>query len=353
MRPPLEYALVALLVGMGLACQSSAPPVAKPPVANSGSSSAPAATAAPPAMVPMKLGLVTPAVDVAPAWVAKEEGIFARYGLEVEMPTMGADLLMPALISGEVAMANMSQAAVVSAGLAGTDIAYYGTYENRLILWLYTRPEITAVPELRDKQVAITGRGGLTNRGLDLILQRNGLSPRDVTTVSTGSVANSTTVLLGNAVSGAMLLIPGIFQAEDAGMRMLVNAADYRMPTIIAGIAASRGWVARNEDQARHVLQAIAEGVAVAHQNKERTKQIIAQYTQVDDPRLLERTYEAAAPNWEKTLVVPPAAIQAELDSLMADNPAARDARPEQFIDNRLAVALEQSGFVERLYAQR
>jgi hypothetical protein len=40
----------------------------------------------------------------------------------------------------------------------------------------------------------------------------------------------------------------------------------------------------------------VVEGIAAAHQNKERTKQVMAKYMQTDDAALLERTYNATAP---------------------------------------------------------
>jgi hypothetical protein len=47
---------------------------------------------------------------------------------------------------------------------------------------------------------------------------------------------------------------------------------------------------------------------------------------------------------------VPPEALRNELDALVAELPAARDARPEQFYDNRLVDELERSGFFPRVF---
>lgn len=73
-------------------------------------------------------------------------------------------------------------------------------------------------------------------------------------------------------------------------------------------------------------------------------------YIDSNDAALLERTYAANSATWEKTLIAPAAAVQNELDGVVADNPAARDAKPEQFLDNRLAEELERGCFIQRLY---
>jgi hypothetical protein len=48
--------------------------------------------------------------------------------------------------------------------------------------------------------------------------------------------------------------------------------------------------------------------------------------------------------------VVPLGALQSELDSIALDNPAARNAKPDQLVDNHLAEELECGGFIQRLY---
>jgi ABC-type nitrate/sulfonate/bicarbonate transport system substrate-binding protein len=45
----------------------------------------------------------SPAATFCPGWIAKKEGIFAKYGLDVEMVLMqGASVYMPALASGNI-----------------------------------------------------------------------------------------------------------------------------------------------------------------------------------------------------------------------------------------------------------
>jgi NitT/TauT family transport system substrate-binding protein len=341
--------LVALVAAVVVGCGGAGAPAAKPAPAAAGGGAA-GATAAP-APVAFKFGLVTPTAGVAPVWVAKEDGLFAKYGMDPELVTMTADLLTPAIMAGEVPIGNMAATAVVNAALGGADLAFFGSYQNLLPFWFYARPEVGGYPDLRGKTIGITGRGGITRRATEMALQRNGVDPaRDVDLVVTGSLANSTTSLLSGAVAAAVLSPPGSFEAEDAGMRVLATPADYGYTTIVAGLAASRGWVARNEDLMRRALQATAEGVALALRDKERTKRVIAKYIDSNDAALLERTYAANSATWEKTLVAPTAAIQNELDGVAADNPAARDAKPEQFLDNRFAEELERGGFMQRLY---
>ncbi|HZR98852.1 MAG TPA: ABC transporter substrate-binding protein [Chloroflexota bacterium] len=363
----LRRVFLIVLAGMLAACAPTGgsapastrqPPAGGPTAAGSlpsaatpAAGGAPPAATAPPAPVALRLGLNTPTANIAPVWVAKEAGFFAKYGIDAELtPIPGGERVVSALLSGEVPLTILAGTGLVAARLGGADLAFYGSLANRLRYWLYARPEIGTVADLRGRRVAVTSRGGIVRRAADLTLERNGLDPeRDVTYVTTGQITESVTALLTGAVDAALLSPPGTFRAEDEGMRLLVNTQEYNFAAVISGIASTRGWVGAHEDLARRALQAIAEGIAYSHREKEPTKAIIARWTQTDDPVLLERTYVTVAPGWERSLRVPPEAIRNELDGIAADLPAARDAAPEQFYDNRLIDALERDGFFQQL----
>jgi NitT/TauT family transport system substrate-binding protein len=356
----LGRALVLLaLAGCAAPSASSPPasgaagaPVASAPAAptSAPAAAAPASTAAP-ALVPLRLGLNSPSANIAPVWVAKDEGFFAKYGIDAELlPIPGGERIVTALIAGEIPLSLLSGTGLVTANLGGAELAFFGSFGNRLRYWLYVRPEIGSVPELRGKQVAITGRGGINRRSLELALERNGLDPdRDVTMISVGQSTDALVALLSGVVAGTMLSPPAIFRAEDEGMRMLVNTNEYNYPAVIAGIAGTRAWVGQNEDVTRRTMQALAEAINFSLREKDRTKEIIARHTQTDDAVLLERSYGASSAGWERNLRVPPEAIQSELETLVAELPAARAARPEQFLDNRLVDPLEQGGFFRQI----
>jgi NitT/TauT family transport system substrate-binding protein len=296
--------------------------------------------------------LNTPTAIVAPAWIAKEQGFFLKYGIDAELVVLQTSVqLAAALIAGEVPISLTAATGTLNAALAGSDLVLLGGYANVMRFWLYGRPETTTVRDLRGKTLAITRRGGAIEQAATLALERHGLRvERDVALIQAGTTNDALTALLAGAVDSAILGTPGIFQAEDNGMRLLVDTADYRYPMIMEGVVASRAWVAQNRDLARRVLQALAEGLAFAHQHKERTKEIIGQYTRVTDERTLERTYETLVPGWDRTLHAPPEAVQAELQLLAQEVPAARTARPEQFLDTSIVEELERGGFFQQLY---
>ncbi|HEY7068212.1 MAG TPA: ABC transporter substrate-binding protein [Chloroflexota bacterium] len=342
----MRRALLSLVLLLTLACatRGGAGPAAAP------TSPAPSAS---PALVPLRFGLNTPGPQAAPAWIAKDEGFFEKYGIDADLILLQSSAqLAPALIASEINIAVSAGAGIISSALAGSDLVLLGSYSNQLAFWFYARPEIASVADLRGKQIAVTRRGSATDLATDLVLERGGLDPnRDVIRLQLPTTPEKIAALLSGIVV-ATTLGTERSTAEDAGMHMLADLADYDYPLILQGIAASRGWVAQNDDVTRRTIQALAEGLAFAHQQKEATKRIMGKYTQSDDPQSLERVYNLLTPRWERSLAVPAAAIRNELALRAEEVPAARDARPEQFVDNHYADELEQSGFIQQLYRQ-
>jgi hypothetical protein len=75
---------------------------------------------------------------------------------------------------------------------------------------------------------------------------------------------------------------------------------------------------------------------------------VIGKYTKTTDQEDLRETYETFVKVWERTPYVSAAAVQNVLN--FAKHPAAKTAKPEQFIDNSILAELERSGFVNQLY---
>jgi ABC-type nitrate/sulfonate/bicarbonate transport system substrate-binding protein len=343
--------VVAALAGCSAPGRGAPATEAPGRVSSTAAPAQPAAERAAPALVPMRFALNTPGAVAAPAWVAKDEGFFAKYGIDAEMvPTGGGERLVAALLSGEIPLCVLSGTALVTATLGGADLAFFGSFSNHLRYWLYARPENQSVQDLRGKLLATTTRGGINRRALELALQRGGLDPeRDVTMISMAQSGDTLVSLLNGAVAATVLSPPAVFRAEDEGMRMLVDITEYHYPAVLMGIAGGRAWVAQNEELTRGTLQALAEAVVFTHRDKERTKQVIARWTQSDDAVMMERTYNALLAGWERDFHVPAEALRTELDALAVDLPVARDARPEQFYDNRFVDELERGGFFQRL----
>jgi hypothetical protein len=70
----------------------------------------------------------------------------------------------------------------------------------------------------------------------------------------------------------------------------------------------------------------------------------------VEDPVQLETMYRASAELLQRKPYPSAAGVQSVLDGLAEQTPAARTARPEQFINDAPLRALDESGFIDALW---
>jgi ABC-type nitrate/sulfonate/bicarbonate transport system substrate-binding protein len=125
-----------------------------------------------------------------PPWVARENGIFAKHGLDVEVIATPTGVEgMNALIAGEVQFLQISGGTTASAPLGGADVMVVGTTLDTLVQQLIARPEIEKPEQLKGKSVGITRFGTSIDVGARLALKHFGLAPeKEVALVQVGGM---------------------------------------------------------------------------------------------------------------------------------------------------------------------
>ena len=98
-------------------------------------------------------------------------------------------------------------------------------------------------------------------------------------------------------------------------------------------------------------MRAYVEGIHYAKTHRRETIETIAKYLRTDDKEILDDTYDSIIQTLVPEKPYPTLkGIQIILRELGAKDPAARSARPEQFVDTTILKELESSGFIDKLY---
>ena len=95
-------------------------------------------------------------------------------------------------------------------------------------------------------------------------------------------------------------------------------------------------------------MRAYTEGVAAAHDQKERALKVIAKYTRLKDPKMMEEFYKDADKFLDRVPRVEPEAI-APIVEFMGKKPIPL----ETIADNSVIDRLVREGFIEKLYKKR
>jgi NitT/TauT family transport system substrate-binding protein len=181
-------------------------------------------------------------------FVARERGFFKDEGLDVELIQMTGTLANLALMTGEVPFTSVPTAAM-TANLRGANLRVLFTTFERPLFWLYSRPQIRDVKELKNKKVGVGGLNQASYTLLRELLSNHGLeSGKDYTLIQAGDSAPRFMALTSGFIDATLMPLPWNFSAQEAGMHELVALAksDITAPT---GSIVLREDLLRNEPQ--------------------------------------------------------------------------------------------------------
>ena len=236
----------------------------------------------------------SPAATFCPGWIARREGIFARYDLEVEMVLMqGASTYMPALASGNIQVLYGGGTAVSRAIATGAfDVTVIATETRYVPLRLMVNPSIRTAEDLKGKKLGV-GRAGLDEYATILYLESLKLTPgKDVQFVYlAGGIPSRVAALKQGLIDGVTVNPPNEYELEKAGYRELVNFLDLKMPYAGVPHTVNRAFRDRNRKVVEDYMTALVEGMHVFRTNKQSGYRAIMELTRQKDTVLLERTY--------------------------------------------------------------
>jgi ABC-type nitrate/sulfonate/bicarbonate transport system substrate-binding protein len=217
------------------------------------------------------------------------------------------------------------------------------------VLSLYGKPEIRSVADLRGKVVSALSPGSTSDVLARILLQEADLVlGRDVKMLYLKSGPEILAALNKGVIDAGVISAPMTLRARQAGFKDLVDVPGRNIPMIHAALGTTRDFLRDHADRLRAFLQGYTAAIKFARTNPEETKRVIGKYTKTNNQEDLDETYQTFVNVWERIPYISPAAVQNVLN--FAKHPAAKTAKPDQFIDNSILAELERSGFVNQLY---
>ena len=230
------------------------------------------------------------------AWLAKLEGIFRKYNLDVELILMqGPSTYLPALLSGNIHILYGGGTAVSRAiAAADPNIVVIGTETRYVPLRLMVMPSIKTAPDLKGKKLGV-GRAGLDEYATLFYLEKNNLVPgKDVTLIyATGGILARAAQMKQGLYDGMAIPPPNEIELEKQGYRELAYFFDLRMAYAGIPYTVTREFRDKNRRVLTDFMSAITEAIQLYRKSKEAGYRSIVQITRQNDPVLLEKTYRA------------------------------------------------------------
>jgi ABC-type nitrate/sulfonate/bicarbonate transport system substrate-binding protein len=285
------------------------------------------------------------ATDPVYLWMAQEKGFFKKNGLSIDLTHIPTNQAVQALVGGKVQFVTAGPQ-ILEAALAGADTVYIICPINNFVLSLYSRPEITGVKGLSGKTLGATNKGTPSDIAGRMVLARNGLKADvDVKFVYLKEIPALVAALKEGVIDAALIAAPSTLTARGFGLKELVNITALKIPFVQHSVATTRSYISANTEVVRRFVRSAAEALDYTRKNRADVLSVMSKYTKITDTALLNEGLDAYDNAWERIPLPSQAAIEAVLAS--SENPKAKGAKWDQFIDDRFVKELVAAGVLK------
>ena len=226
---------------------------------------------------------------------ARERGYYREEDLDVNFVLMPAAIASRALIAGNVDFATVGGSALTAA-LGGAPIRLLFSSFNRSLFWLYSRPEIADVKQLKGKRVGVSSIGSGPDSMVRDLLSSRGLQPgKDVVILAVGVDSSRYASLANNVTDAVVLSTPYNFVAQDAGFKELVSFVKHDWVELQGCIVTRETVLHGNSALVDKFTRATLKGLLYARANRAGTVPVVATMMKVK-PELAGRIYDLSIP---------------------------------------------------------
>jgi NitT/TauT family transport system substrate-binding protein len=300
---------------------------------------------------PVVVGVAGMSASLIHPFVARDAGLFQKHGIDARLVLFeGGSLLAQAAMAGEVKFSVTSGPVTIASRSAGADTIVVAGYINTLPYNLVTAKNITRLEQLKGKKIAISRFGSTTDTAVRLLLEKVGVNPKDVTIIQMGAQPSRFAALVAGTLDATIIAPPFDITARKQGYNVLVNLAELGIPYPQQVIETTDRFIRENPQAVKNFLKGFIAGIHYGLTNKEGAKKIIAKYMKVTDPEILEATYASYVQTTDRRAFPNIEGFRYGLEEVAKRLPAAKDKKPEDFINMRFLNELEKEGFFKELY---
>jgi NitT/TauT family transport system substrate-binding protein len=290
-----------------------------------------------------------------PLWIAKDAGLFEKYGLNVNLVVIAAGTAaIGALASGDVEILGAPGSTTMVSAARGLPLAIVATFGPSA--WkLAAHPSITSVEQLRGKTVGISRPGTTIEFATKRALTKLGFTPgKDIQILATGLAESNKRimVMLQGKIDATLVSPDNLFEAEQKNIKLsiLSDLKDLGIYTSASDLSAKRDFLKNQRQRARAFMMAYCEAIWLGKANKNVALASFRKHMREQDGRRLETLYKNYVVD---ALPVKPYpmedALQGELENLSTSVPELRGKKAADFIDKSVLSDLERDGFLIQL----
>ena len=288
----------------------------------------------------------------APLWAAKDFGLLAKHGVNVDLVMIpGSARGAQAMLGGSIHFGQIDGTALIAAINQGADLVFVASSLNKFPFSLVAQKNIRQPKDLVGKKVGMVAFGGAHEVSLILALKEWNIPRQSVTLLASGPAANRLLALSSGALDATLLAPPETGEAARMGMVTLAQMTELKAAYFpMNAIATRRSFLDKNRDVIKRFLQAYAEGIHQFMTSKDKGVALLTQRMKQKNPAVIEETYQYFASTFSSPPRMSHEGMLAAIDMLQQRSPEAKfDTNVAKYVDERLLDELEKEGFFKKM----
>ena len=282
-----------------------------------------------------------------PLWIAVEEGLGRKYGLDLEAIFGGRTSPALLLESGEAQYTVQTGFGTVQAHALGRrDGVIIASFANITGFSIYSKPQITKAADLRGKVIGTAIPGDVTNVLVRYVLKnRLSLDPtREVKIVPVGEPPNVLPALEKGVVDAAILGTPARLLARKMGFHELLDFDGLGIRVPYVGVSTLKATVKKAPDTTVKLIATLTDAIHVFKTNKEKSLLVMRKYLRGASDEIVGETYDYFSAKIQQLPYPSIEAIKTALDMLSDEYPQARSVDPHEVADLSFVKQVESGG---------
>ena len=286
-------------------------------------------------------------------FTAKEAGIFAKNGLDVQLVRVAGNVAVMALIAGELPInGQVGGSVVISSNLGGSDAVIIAAGVVASDYVLVSRPDIKSAKQLKGGVLGVSNVSGSSMLSTQFALKKLGLDPaKDVSIIVIGQASDRFVSLRTGRIQATLLTPPQWILAQRDGFNVLTDVAELPFP--YSTVATTRRFIRENPEIVKRYVKSQIEAVHLMKTSRELGLQILAKCLKQNlDREILGKTYDQSIADSVLPRKQYPDISGIKTVLNMTGDPKAAKAKPEQFVDIRFIKELDETGYIDNLYGR-
>ena len=285
-----------------------------------------------------------------PLWIAKDAGLYAKYGLDVELVYAVHPAPIAAVISGQAAMTSSGSDPALLAASKDPSLVVLGGFMNKGSFAMIGSKTTTDMKQLVGKKVGIGRVGDPPYHMAASLLKKYGMTTRDVQWVSIGvDAATRAAALQSGQVDAALITAPAYFRLQTAGLPVLAVLLDHDDIYVSTYYLFRREALTRERSMALAFIKAHAEAIKRFYDDKSLATRIMIKYggaRNVEDANHVYELFREA-----RVLEAVPYALKGSVDAVVErQGQELKGGDLSKMIDNSLVDQLAREKFFETTF---